>query len=171
MAFSWFFVEAGKYILRQGDVVAIITNVVSQTEFDVESITGLVDNSNITISQKLETINLNALSGNLDGGVSRSIQELIDEKIKETLVIYDDNHFANVTAQHNVAYAVTSNNATWSNVSTMPSYFEEDIEAVDPPIAGKDLRVMFFSNIETGDGQVELFSFKVFFHSLNTIQG
>lgn len=165
-----FFVEQDKYVLVQGDVGISIINVISQTEFEVESTSGLTDN-NITISQKVETVNLNAMSGNLDGGVSRSVQELIDEKIKETLVIYDDKHFANVTAKHNVAYVVTSNNATWSNVSTMPNYFEEDVVAVDPPIAGKDLRVAFFSNITTGDGQVELYSFKVFFHSLNTIQG
>jgi len=164
------FVVDENYIFAQGEVLVFITNVVSQTEFDVESTAGLTD-TNIIISQKLETVNLNALSGNLDGGVLRSIQELIDEKIRETMVVYDDNFFATVSSQHNVAYALTSNNATWSLISTMPNNFEDDVVAVDPPIAGKDLRVAFFANVDSGDGIVDLLSFKVNFHSLNTIQG
>ena len=164
------FVVDENYVFAQGEVLVFISNVVSQTEFDVESTSGLTDN-NIIISQKLETINLNALSGPLDGGVLRSVQELIDEKIRETMVTYDDNFFATVSSQHNVAYALTSNNATWSLISTMPNNFEDDVVAVDPPIAGKDLRVAFFANIDSGDGIVDLMSFKVNFHSLNTIQG
>lgn len=164
------FIVDENYVFIQGDILVFILNVVSQTEFDVESTSGLTDNS-VIVSQKLETINLNALSGSLNGGVLRSIQELIDEKIKETLVIYDDNFFANVSTQHNVAYALTSNNATWSLVATMPNVFDGDIVAVDPPIAGRDLRVAFFANIDSGDGVVDLMSFKVNFHSLKTIQG
>ena len=76
------FLVDDNYIFAQGEVLVFIINVVSQIEFDVVTTSGLTDD-NIIISQKLETINLNALSGSLDGGVLRSVQELIDEKIRE----------------------------------------------------------------------------------------
>lgn len=149
-------------VIAQGTKCVKITAVTSQTEVTVED-GSVLSNASATISQAVHSVDINSYGS--AGDKTRTI-DVDSDNIASALVQYIDNTAeATGTAPH-VAFTASSDGFTnSSDIQEKPELSDEQINSVTFSPASTDLRVRFFSNVTTGEGNVKLTSYKVAYHN------
>lgn len=158
-------ISAPSYTIAVGDVVTqglaitYITNINSQTDFDVADGSVLTDSLNATISQKAETFNLRTL-----GAANEQIASYFSDDVDNLLVTYDDSVIPQTGTPVRVGFVATSDNVTYTDPSTRKESINEIEDKTPLSSLGTDVRLRFFSSIDSGDGTSTLDSFRIFMH-------
>lgn len=153
-----FLVAAGDVVIQNG-LYSLITNVTSQTNFDVSDGSIFISGDPATISQKMETQNLRTL-----GSPKERIASYYTDVIIDTLVKYEDGEVQAIGNPVSTAYSVTANGSSYTDVESRPEALSQFNNKVAVPAAGLDYRLRFFSAVTTGDGSSLLESFRAFMH-------
>lgn len=154
-------------VLIVGDEVRKITVVTDQTNYTIESAFSVDPSASACcVSQAVHTVDLNDFD--FDGqSVAANTQFFGD--IYETLVSIEDSELEDdkvpdwgVTAK--IAYMASADGLSWSDKRSRTQYMSETANPVAVPVASDKLYLVFFANKTTGSGQVNLLSFKAFWH-------
>lgn len=166
--------SAPSFVISEDDVLVInqgarvVTNVISQTELQFNTVADLVDSTGI-FSQKMQTIDLTELQGYLGAGNIVKIKEAIPLPILESLVYLEDDTFeseSNIGSHFRMAYQVTADDVNWSDVGEIPVSFESKIPHKNPSLSDGVFKVMFFAKNVSGDGVAKLKGWRAYFHKL-----
>lgn len=150
-------------VLIQGAAMATIVAVNTPTEVQVDDDAVLTDATNATISQVAQTLNLRTVDDG--GGAIEQIGSYLNTPVDKTLVRYDDNVIQSIGNEPRVGYVVTANGAgDWTAVNKRPDSLSEIVPEVDIPASGSDVRLRFFSIVNTGDGVAILENYRIFMH-------
>ena len=150
-------------VLIQDQAMATIVAVNTTTEVEVDNDAVLTNAANATISQVAQTLDLRTIDDG--GGPVEQINSYLTTPIDKTLVRYDDNVIQSLGNSPRIAFSVSSNGgADFMPVTKRPEALSELVTEVEISPAGSDVRVRFFSAVETGDGTSILENFRVFMH-------
>ena len=151
-------------IIRQGDNYAVITNVNSQTNVDVDDGSVLTTATNATITQVAETLNVRTVDDG--GGAIEQINSYLSTSVTKALVRYDDNVIQALGNTPRIAYSVTANGGTdWTDATVRPEALSDIAPEITPVTGGSDVRLRFFSSVTSGDGTSILEAFRIFLHN------
>lgn len=153
-----FVVQPGDVVI-QGDTYAIITNVNSQTNFDVDDASVLTNGANATISQKAETLNLRQV-----GNAQEQIASYYTDAIEDTLVTYEDGELQALGNPIGASFSVTADGVTYTDALERPVALSQFNNKIPLPVAGLNYRMRFFTAARNGDGTSLLESFRAFMH-------
>lgn len=153
------------YIVQPGDVViqdnmyAIITNVVSQTSFDVDDASFLTTGQPVTISQKAETLNLRTI-----GDAREQIASYYTDAIEDTLLTYEDGEVQALGNPVATSVSVTADGLDYTNAVERPVALSQFNNKITVPTPGLNFKLRFFTAARVGDGTCLLESFRAFMH-------
>lgn len=164
------------FIVEEGDVFIVgqgvkrITNVITQTELQFNTVDDLVNGTGV-VSQKLQTIDLTELQGFIGIGNVVKINEAIPYPVLESLVYLEDDTFEselNVGTHFRIAYQLSGDGVTWTNSGEIPVSFESKIPHKNPTLSDGSFRLAFFAKNVSGDGVAKLKGWRAYFHKLTT---
>ncbi len=153
-----FTVQPGDVVVQDG-LHTVITNVNSQTDFDVQDGSLLTSGDPATISQVAQTLNLRTI-----GTAKEQIASYYTSAISDTLVTYDDGEVQAIGNPIKTAYAVTSDGTNYTDAVNRPAALSQFNNKVDIASPGLVYKLKFFSAVTTGDGSSLLESFRAFMH-------
>lgn len=118
------------------------------------------------VSQAIYTKDLNAFDAN---GTGLAVSSQITDNVSSVLVNYEDSTtLADIIpdwgAGPHVAFHVTSDNSTWGDKQVRQVSLNGQAASTNTPTASSQFRIRFFANKTSGSGQVNLLSYKAFWH-------
>ena len=149
-------------VFVQGDKHTVILTVNSQTDFDVED-GSLLSNGSSIVSQKYESIDLNSISGLIDGETV-VLSSIFTEQIKEMLLFYRDGYFEQSSNEAVIGWSATSEGTDWIDTKTRSMVYANNIESAIFNLFGTILKLRFFAVKTTGNGELQLKKYKTYFH-------
>ena len=153
-----FDIQPGDVVI-QDDVYAIITNVNSPTDFDVDNAGSLISGDPATISQKAETLNLRQV-----GDVRERIGSYYNDAIEDTLITYEDGEVQAIGNPVRTSVSITSDGINYTDAIQRPVALSQFNNKIPLPVAGLNYRMRFFTAARLGDGTSILESFRAFMH-------
>ena len=154
------------FTLQEGDVVvqgttlAVITQVNSQTSFEVDDSSGFSTGVAATISQVLQTENIRDIGDDPKERISSYFTDLITE----ALVTYDDSVLPNSSNAVMIGYQITGDGSDYTIVQQRQQTYETLEQKVNIPTSGLDVRLRFFAVNTSGSGVATLESFRTYIH-------
>lgn len=161
--------SAPSFTMSVGDVIvqdaamATIVAVNTQTEVEVDDDLVLTTAANAVISQVAQTLDLRTVDDG--GGAVEQIGSYLNTPVDKCLVRYDDNVIQSIGNTPRVGFVVSANGgADWTDVTQRPDSLSEIVPEVNITASGADVRLRFFSVVDTGDGVAILENYRIFMH-------
>lgn len=153
-----FEVQPGDVII-QDDMYAVITNVNSQTDFDVDDGGFFTNLEPATISQKAETLNLRTI-----GDPREQIASYYTDPVEDTLITYEDGELQAIGNPVGASVSITANGIDYTNAVERPAALSEFNNKIPIAVPGLNYKLRFFTARRSGDGTSLLESFRAFMH-------
>jgi len=118
------------------------------------------------VSQAIYTKDLNAFDAN---GTGLAVSSQITDNVSNVLVNYEDSTtLADIIPDWGtapvIAYHVTADNSNWTDKQVRQTILTGTTGSVSVSVPGAQFRIRFFANKTSGSGQVNLLSYKAFWH-------
>jgi hypothetical protein len=153
-----FQVQPGDVVV-QDEIYAVVVNVNSQTDFDVDDASFLIDAMPATFSQKAETLNLREV-----GDARERISSYYIDPIEHTLITYEDGEVQAIGNPIGASFSVTADGIFYTDALERPAALSQFNNKVFLPFSGLNYRMRFFTAARSGDGTSLLESFRAFMH-------
>lgn len=150
-------------VIVQGPAIARIVAVNTPLEVEVDDDSVLTDATSAIISQVAQTLDLRTVDDG--GGAVEQINSYLNTPIDKVLVRYDDNQIQSIGNAPRLAYSVSSNGGLdFSAATVRPDALSDLVTELELSPAGADVRLRFFSAVDSGDGVSILENFRIFLH-------